>query len=58
MIVPDAAEGELIGSYTFDDNMGLDSSGKGHHSSVVPRSGPGHGPTGNRCVANESTAPQ
>lgn len=47
MIVPDAAEGELIGSYTFDDNMGLDSSGKGHHSSVVPRSGPGHGPTGN-----------
>lgn len=50
MFVPDATEDGLIAFYTFDDAMGLDSSGQGHHASVVPQAGPGHGPTGNGCA--------
>ena len=47
VIVPDSMEPHLIAHYSFDDSRALDSSGHGNHASVVPMSGPGHGPEGN-----------
>ena len=46
ILMPDAPEPGLIAHYNFDDDRATDTSGHGHHASVAPMAGPGHGPNG------------
>jgi hypothetical protein len=43
VLMPEGIPDSLVGHWTFDDNLGLDSSGSGHHGEAATDAGPSQG---------------